>query len=91
MQKLVSLVMGSRETAQSETPWLQSITRHLKDKSLYAVGFCSELLLTNDDTLLFSLDTYAADNNTLRKKAVFHHKASLFQLLSLYFIMVSTI
>ncbi|XP_015900061.1 protein TRIGALACTOSYLDIACYLGLYCEROL 4, chloroplastic [Ziziphus jujuba] len=74
VQKLLSLVMSSREAARSETPWLQSITGHLKDKSLYAVGFFSELLLTNDDTLLVSFDTYAADNNKSRKKAVFHHK-----------------
>ncbi|KAH9684173.1 protein TRIGALACTOSYLDIACYLGLYCEROL 4 [Citrus sinensis] len=45
----------------------------LRDKSLYALGFCSELLFTDDDTLLLSYDSYG-HNNTSRKKAVFCHK-----------------
>lgn len=46
----------------------------LRDKSLYALGFCSELLFTDDDTLLLSYDSYG-HNDTSRKKAVFRHKA----------------
>lgn len=84
MEKFASSLMGSREPPQSAaaTPnsWLQRFARHLKDKSLYAGGFCSELLLTADDTLYVSLET-SPDNNLSRKKAVFHHKASSIQLL----------
>ncbi|CAK7327472.1 unnamed protein product [Dovyalis caffra] len=55
---------------------MENIRKQLEDKSLYALGFCSELLLTPEDTLLLSLDFYGDDNNkTPRKKAVFHHKA----------------
>lgn len=46
----------------------------LRDKSLYALGFSSELLFTDDDTLLLSYDSYG-HNDTSRKKAVFRHKA----------------
>ena len=85
VQKLASLVMGSRETPQSATPLLKNVVRHLKDKSLYEFGFSSEFLLTPDDTLLVGLDSYV-DDKFSRKKAVFHHKARLpFQLPTLYF------
>ncbi|KAH1055229.1 hypothetical protein J1N35_033294 [Gossypium stocksii] len=55
---------------------LKSIGKLLLDKSLYALGFSSEVLLTPDDTLLLSSDSYYAHNSSSipRKKAVFHHK-----------------
>ncbi|OMO58587.1 hypothetical protein COLO4_34510 [Corchorus olitorius] len=53
---------------------LKTIARLLRDKSLYALGFSSELLLTPDDALLLSSDSYYAHNTPPRKKAVFHHK-----------------
>lgn len=63
---------GSSSTAASR---LNAIGKHLKDKSLYALGFCSELLLTPDDTLLLSYDTYKGDlDKNPRAKAIFNHK-----------------
>ncbi|KAL4308058.1 hypothetical protein GQ457_01G048120 [Hibiscus cannabinus] len=54
---------------------LKSAGRLLLDKSLYALGFSSEILLTPDDTLHFSSDSYYAHNPSIpRKKAVYHHK-----------------
>lgn len=55
---------------------LKSIGKLFLDKSLYALGFSSEVLLTPDDTLLLSSDSYYAHNSSSipRKKAVFHHK-----------------
>ncbi|XVF28107.1 hypothetical protein REPUB_Repub15cG0000500 [Reevesia pubescens] len=53
---------------------LRSIARLLLDKSLYSLGFSTELLLTPDDTLLLTSDSYYAHNSPPRKKAVFHHK-----------------
>lgn len=53
---------------------LKSVGRLLLDKSLYALGFSSELLLTPDDTLLLSSDSYYSHDIPPRKKAVFHHK-----------------
>ncbi|KHG05876.1 Methionine--tRNA ligase [Gossypium arboreum] len=55
---------------------LKSIGKLFLDKSLYALGFSSEVLLTPDDTLLLSSDSYYDHNSSSipRKKAVFHHK-----------------
>ncbi|KAG7995651.1 hypothetical protein I3843_01G120800 [Carya illinoinensis] len=85
LQKLVSSLMkesGERpapppNSASSLLQQFESVGRHLLDKSLYAFGFSSELLLTPDDTLLLSTDSHShshADKKTPRKKAVFHHK-----------------
>lgn len=65
----------------SESSLLESMGRQLRDKSLYALGFCSEMLITPDDTVLVSLESYA-DEKTPRKKAVLHHKASVYYLSS---------
>ncbi|KAJ8768219.1 hypothetical protein K2173_021159 [Erythroxylum novogranatense] len=71
LQKFVSSLKHDEDSQSSSA--LHRMGRHLLDKSLYALGFCSELLLTPDDTLLFSLDTYGHSRKS-RKKAVFHHK-----------------
>ncbi|KAF5452177.1 hypothetical protein F2P56_027204 [Juglans regia] len=86
-QKFVSSLM--KESGETSTPppavstssWLQlqlqSIGKHLRDKSLYALGFSSELLLTPDDTMLLSVDSHSFSHThkkTPRKKAVLHHK-----------------
>lgn len=79
VQKFVSSMKGSGDTQHSSSSWLQKVGSQLKDKSLYAVGFCSEWLLSPDDTLLVSLDRYA-EKDLSRKKAVFHHKVDTVQL-----------
>ncbi|KAK8516909.1 hypothetical protein V6N13_092203 [Hibiscus sabdariffa] len=54
---------------------LKSVGKLLLDKSLYALGFSSEILLTADDTLHLSSDSYYAHNPSIpRKKAVYRHK-----------------
>ncbi|KDP28015.1 hypothetical protein JCGZ_19095 [Jatropha curcas] len=73
LQKFLSSLNESSNLQSSLSSRLQTICRRLRDKSLYAVGFCSELYVTPDDTLLFSFDTYG-DNRSTRKKAVLHHK-----------------
>lgn len=76
VQKLASSIKknGFRQP-DDKTPWFQSIARHLSDKSLYAIDFCSEFFLTPDDSLQLSLESYGDDGyKTPRKKAVFHHK-----------------
>uniref|UniRef100_A0A2N9EI98 Protein TRIGALACTOSYLDIACYLGLYCEROL 4, chloroplastic n=1 Tax=Fagus sylvatica TaxID=28930 RepID=A0A2N9EI98_FAGSY len=74
-QKMVSSVKESGETPNSASTWLKTIGKHLRDKSLYVLGFSSELLLTPDDTLLLSFDSYTfGDNKPSRKKAILHHK-----------------
>ncbi|OVA16640.1 hypothetical protein BVC80_1543g74 [Macleaya cordata] len=77
IQKLVSSVKESGLRQPSESSWFKNIGKHLCDKSLYALGFCSEFLIGPDDTLLVSSDLYG-DKKSQRNKAVFHHKASEF-------------
>ncbi|KAI9196381.1 hypothetical protein LWI28_023443 [Acer negundo] len=58
-----------KKTEDFKSTWMQT----LRDKSLYALGFSSEFLLTCDDTLLVNIDGYG-HNSSSRKKAVFHHQ-----------------
>ncbi|KAK3189577.1 hypothetical protein Dsin_029138 [Dipteronia sinensis] len=58
-----------KKTEDFKSTWMQT----LRDKSLYALGFSSEFLLTGDDTLLVNIDGYG-HNSSSRKKAVFHHQ-----------------
>ncbi|KAF8094638.1 hypothetical protein N665_0358s0020 [Sinapis alba] len=80
VQRFVSEVKKS-EAFVSGSSRLSTLGKHLKDKSLYALGFCSELLLTPEDTLLLSYDSYKCDlNKNPRAKAVFNHKFPLHNL-----------
>ncbi|KAF8039438.1 hypothetical protein BT93_B1852 [Corymbia citriodora subsp. variegata] len=73
LQKFVSTVKEKRLLQEQDSTWWRGIGRHLRDKSLYALNFCSEMMLTSEDTLLVSLEEYG-DGRTPRRKAVFHHK-----------------
>ncbi|XP_045790475.1 protein TRIGALACTOSYLDIACYLGLYCEROL 4, chloroplastic [Trifolium pratense] len=73
LQKFVSSVKSSEEKPERFSSWLKSVGRNLRDRSLYALGLCSELQLTPDDTLLFGLDSYDYADKP-RGKAVFRHK-----------------
>ncbi|GAU39101.1 hypothetical protein TSUD_320760 [Trifolium subterraneum] len=73
LQKFVSSVKSSEEKPARFSSWLKSFGTHLRQKSLYALGLCSEFQLTPDDTLLFGLDSYDY-NDKPRGKAVFRHK-----------------
>lgn len=76
LQRFMTSVKSSGESPGSVSSWLKSFQRHLKQKSLYALGLCSEVLLTPDDTLMFGLDSYGYIDKQ-RIKAVFHHKVSV--------------
>jgi hypothetical protein len=76
LQKFVSSVKSSEEKPARFSSWLKSFGRHLRQKSLYALGLCSEFQLTPDDTLLFGLDSYDYTDKP-RGKAVFRHKVSI--------------
>lgn len=75
LQKFVSSVRKNGLVKEPNASWLQGLGRHLQDKSLYALNFCSEMLLTPNDTLLVSVED-SLDKRNPRKKAVFRHKAS---------------
>ncbi|KAL5098076.1 hypothetical protein RYX36_002403 [Vicia faba] len=73
LQKFISSVNNSEEKPTRISSWLKTFGNHLKKKSLYALGLCSEFQLTPDDTLLFGLDSYDYTDKP-RGKAVLHHK-----------------
>lgn len=76
VQRFVSEVKKTEAFVRGSASRLSTLGKQLKDKSLYALGFCSELLLTPEDTLLLTYDTYKCDpNKNPRAKAVFNHKA----------------
>ncbi|CAA7017119.1 unnamed protein product [Microthlaspi erraticum] len=78
VKKSEDFVRGSSSSAASR---FNTIAKNLKEKSLYALGFCSELLLTPEDTLLLSYDTYKCDlDKNPRAKAVYNHKFPLHNL-----------
>jgi hypothetical protein len=73
IQKFASLIKDDKSKQTPEPSLLQRMGKHLSNKSLYALDFSSELILTPDDTLLLSSES-SLDSSTTRKKAVFHHK-----------------
>ncbi|XP_065863978.1 protein TRIGALACTOSYLDIACYLGLYCEROL 4, chloroplastic [Euphorbia lathyris] len=75
LQKFVSSLNEDSGTSQaSSSSRFEKFFGGLRDKSLYALSFCSELSLTPDDTFLFSFDTYGDNNRKPRKKAILHHQ-----------------
>ncbi|KAK9139061.1 hypothetical protein Scep_008742 [Stephania cephalantha] len=74
LQKLVTSVREGGVTKRSPgSSWFKNARKYLCDKSLYALGFCTEYLITQDDVLLVSSEVYG-DNKATRNKAVFLHK-----------------
>lgn len=64
---------GLRRASDSDSSYLQSIWRHFSDPKLHALNFCSEWLLTPQDTLMFTSEA-DGDATTPRNKAILHHK-----------------
>ncbi|KAF6167190.1 hypothetical protein GIB67_029828 [Kingdonia uniflora] len=73
IQKFISSV---KESCSSESFWLKNVGGILRDKSLYALNFCSEFLITSDDTLLLSTESYG-DKKMPRKKAFPNHNLTV--------------
>ncbi|KAK8495532.1 hypothetical protein V6N12_066092 [Hibiscus sabdariffa] len=77
MRKFLSSLKENGGAAMSMRG-LKSAGRLLLDKSLYALGFSSEILLTPDDPLNFSFDSYYAHNPSIpRKKAFPQHNLTI--------------
>ncbi|GAB2265539.1 hypothetical protein Dimus_000587, partial [Dionaea muscipula] len=68
LQKLVASIQKN-----DASNWLQSFGRCLSDRSFYAAGISSDLLITPCDTLLVSCEAYG-DTKITRKKAVLRHQ-----------------
>lgn len=73
LQRFVSSVQSSEEKPKGLSSWLKTLGRHLQQKSLYALGFSSELQLGQDDALLFGLEDACDNTKKPRGKAVFYH------------------
>ncbi|XP_058076927.1 protein TRIGALACTOSYLDIACYLGLYCEROL 4, chloroplastic isoform X2 [Magnolia sinica] len=69
LQKLISSVKESTPGNPPESSWLKNIGQHLCDKSLYALGFCSEFLILPDLSILLNSEAYA-DKKGRRNKAI---------------------
>ncbi|GMP48001.1 hypothetical protein CsSME_00015507 [Camellia sinensis var. sinensis] len=63
LHKFVSSIKENGSMQPSESLWLKTLGRHLCNRSLYALNFCSELLITPDDAMLLSIEVYG-DNKT---------------------------
>ncbi|XP_077240520.1 pigment defective 320 [Tasmannia lanceolata] len=74
LQKLISSVKETESKYPAESSWFKSIGRHLCDKSLYALGFCSEILISPDYSVLLSSEANGDSKKGCRSKAIFHQK-----------------
>ncbi|KAL9670213.1 hypothetical protein QQ045_007764 [Rhodiola kirilowii] len=73
VQKFVEKVKKRMSMDLEEKSWVNMVGKQLQDKSLYALNLCAELLLTPNDTMLFSSEANG-DAGTPRRKAVYHHE-----------------
>ncbi|CAL1385520.1 unnamed protein product [Linum trigynum] len=71
LRKQITLLRSSDSQTASLIP---AICACLRDKSLYALGIYSELLLTPQDTLVLSSDANGNNDMPPRRKAVLHHE-----------------
>uniref|UniRef100_A0A7N0UEG0 Uncharacterized protein n=1 Tax=Kalanchoe fedtschenkoi TaxID=63787 RepID=A0A7N0UEG0_KALFE len=73
VQKFMERVKKKLSEDSEETSWVRMAGKQLQDRSLYALNLCAELMLTPNDTLLFSSES-TGEAGTPRKKAVYHHE-----------------
>lgn len=78
VQKLVASMKEISKQQPQDSSWRKNLGKHFCDKSLYALGLCSEISIGPDDTLLLSSELSGDDKKSRRNKAVFHHKVSVF-------------
>lgn len=73
-KKLISSIKnGSTSTEDMDLSTFKDIGKHFFDKSLYALGFFSQLSLTDDTSLLFNVERHG-ERKGPRSKAVLFHK-----------------
>ncbi|KAI3946853.1 hypothetical protein MKW98_003416 [Papaver atlanticum] len=74
VQKLVTSMKESSKQQPRDSSWRKNLGKHFCDKSLYALGLCSDISIGPDDTLLLSSELSGGDKKSRRNKAVFHHR-----------------
>lgn len=73
LQKFISSLKECSSRHPHESPWIKKILTRLCDKSLYALGFCSEFLVGEDYSVLLTSEAYGAKMGA-RNKAIFYQK-----------------
>lgn len=73
-KKLISSIKSEVSAAvEWELPLLKDVTKHFLDKSLYALGICSQIALGSSSSLLLNTEKHGEEKNR-RTKAVLYHK-----------------
>lgn len=75
VQKFVEKMKKRQCIDSEEKPWVKMVGKQLQDKSLYALNFCAELILTSNDTLVFSSEANM-ESGMPRRKAIYLHEVS---------------
>ncbi|XP_068663504.1 protein TRIGALACTOSYLDIACYLGLYCEROL 4, chloroplastic-like [Aristolochia californica] len=73
LQKLISSMKKDASEIPLESSWLKKTMGCLCDRSHYALGLCSECLVTPDFSLLIGSETHGGRGG-LRNKAILHHR-----------------
>ncbi|XP_073144814.1 protein TRIGALACTOSYLDIACYLGLYCEROL 4, chloroplastic [Henckelia pumila] len=72
--KLISSIKAEVSASEEwDLPLLKETAKHFLDKSLYAVGLCSQLALTSSSSLLLSTEKHG-EKKKRRAKAMLFHK-----------------
>ncbi|KAL6513525.1 hypothetical protein OROGR_021011 [Orobanche gracilis] len=73
-KKLISSIKAEVSAAKKgELPLLKDTAKHFLDKSLYAIGLCSQIVLTSSSSLFLSSEKHG-EKKSRRTKAVLFHK-----------------
>ncbi|XP_068660657.1 LOW QUALITY PROTEIN: protein TRIGALACTOSYLDIACYLGLYCEROL 4, chloroplastic [Aristolochia californica] len=73
LQKLISSMKKNASEIQQESSWLKKIRGCVCDRSLYALGVCSEFLVTPDLSVLLGLETHGGRGG-IQSKSILHHR-----------------
>lgn len=86
-RKLLSTIKkGLTSSDDMDLSSFKDIGKHFFDKSLYALGFFSQLSLTDDTSLLFNVERHGERKAPRSKAVLFHKVISNFLRLSLSFV-----
>lgn len=76
-KKLISSIKADVSAAEEwELPLLKDATKRFLDKSLYALGLCTQIALTSSTSVLLSTEKHGEKKNR-RSKAMLYHKARI--------------
>ncbi|XP_057800248.1 protein TRIGALACTOSYLDIACYLGLYCEROL 4, chloroplastic [Salvia miltiorrhiza] len=72
-KKLISSIKAEVSAAEEwELPLLKDVGKHFVDKSLYALGLCSQISLTSSSSVLLSTEKHGERKNRRTKAMLFH-------------------